>query len=200
MTKKNITNCYDEFEDNHDYSKNISIKNKEIETPKIYTIRFFHNFDFDASKYQPYFDIFEKAKENDEIIIYLNSGGGSTLTLNMFLNAMRMSRCKNITARVNYVASAAAIFALACNNIFFNENSTLMLHTFSTCVLGKSQEVESDFKHSELIIKRMNEEYLKRILSPEEIKELYNGKDFYFDENEALRRLKKYASKRNKKK
>ena len=198
MTKTNTNNC--EFEvDMYDYSKNVSFKNKEVEIPKIYTINFFHYFDSDVSKYKPYFDVFEKAKESDEIIIYFQSGGGSVSTLNMFLNAMKMSKCKNVTARVNYAASAAAIMTLACNNIIFNENSTLMLHTYSSCFWGKSQEIEADKKHNDLMCKKIIDKYCKKILSEQEIEHMHNGKDFYFDEDEAIYRLKKYSQNKNKK-
>lgn len=197
---RNTTNCDFEYEDNYDYSKNISIKNKDIEIPKIYTINFFHPFDYESIKYKSYFEVFEKAKENDEIIIYFNSPGGSITTLNLFLNAINMSKCKNITARVNYAASAAAILTLACNNIIFNSNSTLMLHTYSSVKYGKSQEIKSDFEHNDKLCKKLIDKYCKKIMSEKEIEEMHNGKDFYFDENEAISRLKKYCKNNKKKK
>ena len=199
MIKKNTNNC--DFEnDNYDYAKNVEIKNKEVKIPKIYKINFFHYFDSDVAKYKPYFDVFERAQEDDEIVIYFQSGGGSVSTLNMFLNAMKTCKCKNITAKVNYAASAAAIMTLACNNIIFNENSTLMLHTYSSFYFGKSQEIEADKKHSDLMCKKIIDKYCKKILSDQEIEQMHNGKDFYFDENEAINRLKKYTNKNRKNK
>ncbi|MCM1260608.1 MAG: ATP-dependent Clp protease proteolytic subunit [Staphylococcus sp.] len=195
MKRNEINNCNFEM-DNYDYSLNISVKNKEVETPKVYTINFFHPFDSDVAKYKPYFDIFERAKENDEIVIYFNSPGGSIKTLNMFLNAIHCCKCRNITAKVNFAASAAAIMTMACNNIVFNENSTLMFHTYSYCLWGKSQEIESDQKHADKMCKKIFEKYCSKIMSKEEIEQLYNGKDFYFDEQEALARLKKYFVKK----
>lgn len=199
MTKmENKTNNCGYEVDTFDYNLNVSVKNKEVETPKVYTINFFHPFDYDATKYKPYFDIFEKAKENDEIVIYFNSPGGSVTTLNMFLNAMSFSKCRNITAKVNFAASAAAIMVMACPNIMFNVNSTLMFHTYSSVFWGKSQEIEADQKHQDKICKKIFEKYCSRILSKSEIEELYNGKDFYFDEQEALARLKKFSSSKKK--
>lgn len=196
MTKQNtnnsVTNCCEVYDD-HDYSKNISVKNKEVEVPKIYTINFFHNFDYDINKYKPYFDVFDKAKENDEIVIYINSGGGCISTLNVFLNAIKICKCKNITARVNYAASAATILMLACDNIVFNENTELMFHTYSNILYGKSQEIGSEYKFSDEHCKKVMNKYLKKIMSDKEIEELHNGKDFYFNETEAITRLKKYT-------
>lgn len=177
-----------------DYSKNVVVKNKEIEIPKVYTIYFFHDFDYEALKYRPYFEVFEKAKADDEIIIYFNSPGGSVTTLNMFLNAMRKCKSKNITAKINHASSAAGIMALACNNIIFNHCSTLMLHAPSTWGLdGKEQELKSYVDHSVDQSKRMFGHYLKRILSDKEIEEMFNGKEFRFNEIDAIKRLKKYS-------
>ena len=198
MTKRNTTNC--DFEnDNYDYSKNVIVKNKEVKIPKIYTINFFHYFDSDVAKYKPYFDVFEKAQEDDEIIIYFQSGGGAVSTLNMFLNAMKTCKCRNITAKVNYAASCAAIMTLACNNIIFNENSTLMLHTYSSFYWGKSQEIKSSNKHDDEMCKKIINKYCKKILSEQEIEQMHIGKDFYFNEDEVVSRLKKYSQNKNKK-
>ena len=194
MNTKTGKNCLLESEnDTWDYSKNISIRLKDPDAPKIYTINFFHMVDWDATKYKPYFDVFEKAKETDEIIIYFNSPGGSVDVMNMFLNAFRTCKCKNITARINKASSAAAILALACNNIVFNTNSTMMLHTFSVWGMsGKSQELASDIKHTASVYRKMCEPYLKKIMTDSEIDAMENGKDFYFDDTEAIKRLTHY--------
>lgn len=197
---KNILEEDLDEEDLWDYSKNVSVRFRDNDAPKVYTINLFHVIDWDAIKYKPYFDVFEKARENDEIIIYLNSPGGSVETLNMFLNAIRICKCKNIIARVNDARSAAAILALACDKIMFNENATLMFHTFSMWgVHGKEQELMSEIQHSAKNYKKMVEKYLQRIMSQEEIEEMANGKDFFFNEEEATKRLVKYGkAKKNK--
>lgn len=187
------------FEYENDYSKNIVVCDKFDYIPKIYTISFFHEFDYDARKYRPYFDVFDRAKPEDTIIVYFNSGGGSIYTLNLFLNAVRRCRCHNVIARVNYAASAAALLALYCDKIEFNKDSTIMLHTFSSAQWGKSQEIEADFTHLKNNFKKMQGKILSRILSEKEIEELYNGKDFYFDEIEAFSRIQKYTKILNKK-
>ena len=198
MMNKNTgkKNC-EGYLDEDDYAKNVVVKNKEIEIPKVYTIYFFHDFDYDANKYRPYFEVFEKAKEKDEIVIYFNSPGGSVATLNMFLNAISSCKCKNITARINHASSAAGIMSLACPNLLFNHCATLMLHAPSTWGLdGKEQELKSYVDHSVEQSKRMFGHYLKRILSDKEIEEMFNGKEFRFNEIEATKRLKKYSKRK----
>lgn len=182
-----------------DYKNNIRVQDKYDYMPKIYTINFWHEFDYDASLYSSYFDVLEKAREEDEIIFYFNSGGGSIHTLNLFLNALKRCKSKYILARVNYAASAAALMALFCDNIEFNNHSTLMLHDFSTCLYGKGQEVESEFEHSKKQIRDLIRLILERILTSEELEQLFNGKDFYFDGKECIERLKRYAKNKLKK-
>lgn len=178
---------------NYDYKSNIRVQDKLDYMPKVYTINFWHEFDSDASIYAPYFDVIEKAREHDEIVFYFNSGGGDVHTLNLFLNALRRCKSEHVLARVNYAASAAALMALFCDNIEFNTNSTLMLHTYSSVEVGKGQEIESSVMHTKQEYEGLIKLICSKILSKEEIEQLLNGKDFYFNGREAIERLKKRA-------
>ena len=178
------------------YKNNIEVHNKLEYMPKIYTIKFWHEFSSDATLYNSYFEVLNKAREEDDIIFYFNSCGGSCSTLNLFINALRRCKSRNVTAVVNYAASAAALLALYCDNIILNTNSTLMLHDFSTFVLGKSQEVEADLIHTKENIHKLMRYICQKVLSEEEIEQMFNGKDFYFNEKEVMERLKKFAKKK----
>lgn len=187
--------CDEEIFTDFDYSKNITVKNKLDYTPKIYTINFWHDFD-DPRNYIPYFKVLEDAREEDVIVFYFNSPGGSVHTLNLFINALRRCKSKTVIARVNYAASAAALLALFCDNIEFNTNSTLMLHTYSSLMYGKGQEIESEMIHNKAEFEKLLRHICSKILSEEEIEQLFNGKDFYFNGEEAIKRLKIYARKK----
>lgn len=184
--------CDDEFQTDFNYKQNIIVKNKLDYVPKVYTINFFHDFD-DPRYYLYYFKVIEEAHEEDDIVFYFNSPGGDINTLNLFLNALRRCKSKNVLARVNYAASAAALLALYCDNIEFNVNATLMLHTWSGVRYGKGQEIESDLNHSKKNYESMLRYICKKILTDEEIEQMINGKDFYFDGEEAVKRLKARA-------
>ena len=185
--------CDEEIEYDFDYSKNISVKNKYDYIPKVYTINFWHDFD-DPRNYIPYFKILQEAHEEDQIIFYFDSPGGRVDTLNLFLNALRRCRSKYVLARVNYAASAAALLALYCDNIEFNTNSTLMLHTYSGGYRGKGQEVQSEVEHYGKNYNELNKYILQKILTDNEIQELLDGKDFYFTGEEAVKRMKSIAA------
>lgn len=196
MGNKN-KNCEEEVMTEFNYSKNITVKNKLDYTPKIYTINFWHDFD-DPRYYIPYFKVLEEAHEEDQIIFYFDSPGGSITTLNLFLNALRRCKSKYILARVNYAASAAALLALYCDNIEFNTCSTLMLHTYSGIAWGKGQELMSQAEHDKKTCENILRYICKKILTDSEIEELINGKDFYFTGEEAVKKLKEMAKIRNK--
>ena len=178
------------------YRNNIEIHNKLEYMPKIYTIKFWHEFSSDATLYNSYFEVLNKAREEDDVVFYFNSYGGDCATLNLFINALRRCKSKNVTAIINYAASAAAILALYCDNIILNTNSTLMLHDFSTFVIGKSQEIESDFMHVKDNMHKLLKFICQKVLSDEEIEQMFNGKDFYFNEKEVMERLKRFAKKK----
>jgi len=180
-----------------DYSKNISVKQKLDHTPKIYTINFWHEFG-DPRLYQSYFKVFDEAKEDDDIIIYFDSPGGNVTTLNLFLNALRRCKSKNILARVNHAASAAALLALYCDNIEFNTNATLMLHNYTGGFIGKGQEIKAEFEHCNKNFEELLRYICRKILTDKEIDEMINGKDFYLTGEEAIKRLKARAAEKEK--
>lgn len=194
FNKKNKA-CEDEEQFDFNYAKNISVKNKLDYTPKVYTINFWHDFG-DPKLYLSYFKVLEEAHEEDVIIFYFNSPGGSIHTLNLFINALRRCKSKTVISRVNYAASAAALLALFCDNIEFNTNSTLMLHTYSSLLYGKGQEIESEMIHNKKEFEQLLRYICSKILSEKELDELINGKDFYFSGEEAIKRLKQNASKK----
>lgn len=175
------------------YKNNIHVADKLEYMPKVYKINFWHDFSSNATLYNSYFEVLEKAREQDDIIFYFNSGGGCVSTLNLFINAIRRCKSKRVIAVVNYAASAAALLALFCDEIILNTDSTLMLHDFSTLVFGKSQEIESDFQHSKESIHKLMRFICKKVLTDEEIEQMFNGKDFYFNEKQVMERLKRYA-------
>lgn len=178
------------------YKNNIKVADKLEYMPKIYTINFWHNFSSDASLYNAYFDVLNKAREEDDVVFYFNSYGGCASTLNLFINALRRCKSKRIVAVINYAASAAALLALYCDEIILNTDSTLMLHDFSTLVAGKSQEIEADFLHTKDKLHKLMRYICQKVLTDEEIDQMFNGRDFYFGEKEVMERLKKFAKKK----
>ena len=69
-----------------------------------------------------------------------------------------------------------------------------MLHTYSGVKYGKSQEMEADMLHCKKNYESMLKYICRKILTEEEIEQLLNGKDFYFDGEEAIKRLKARAA------
>lgn len=167
--------------------------------PKRYVIKFFYDFNDDSSFHKEALNIIENARENDEIVLYFSSNGGSITTMLLFLNAINISSCKNITARINLACSAAAFLALCCNNIYFDVGGMMMFHNYSTFQAGKENEISSRMTTVTKNIRNIITNACLKIMSAKEIEEMYNGKDFWFTADEATKRLRKYTQLRKKK-
>lgn len=174
-----------------EYNYSANIITKVLRTR--YTIRFWHEFE-DIGLYKPYFDVFEKAKATDEIVIDISSWGGYGETQMSLAHMITHCECRNITAFVRVAYSAGAKLALSCPKIAFEDNASMMLHAYYQQIpYTKQQEIISRAKHFSDNFDLCADSLLRKMLSGEEVKELHNGKDFWFTRHEAIARLKKYG-------
>lgn len=177
-------------------SKNISVSDKMPYMPKIYSIKFFHEFEYESEKYLPYLEVFETARENDVIFIELSSPGGSVLTYNILADAIDRCKCRNIIAKIFYAASAGALLALKCPYIWPMECAQMMLHSMQVAnYWNDAENIQNSVNFEVDVQNNLFKPLLNKILSKEEIKELTNGKEFYFNKKEIETRINKYAGK-----
>lgn len=177
-------------------SKNISVTDKMPYMPKIYSIKFFHEFEYETDQYLPYLEVFENARENDVIFIELNSPGGSVFTYNIIADAVDRCKCRNIIAKIFYAASAGALLALKCPYIWPMECAQMMLHSMQIAnYFNDAENVQRDVNFNVEMQNTIFKPLLSKILSKEEIKDLTNGKEFYFNKKEIENRISKYANK-----
>ena len=177
-------------------SKNISVTDKMPYMPKIYSIKFFHEFEYEADQYLPYLEVFENARENDVIFIELNSPGGSALTYNILADAIDRCKCRNIIAKIFYAASAGALLALKCPYIWPMECAQMMLHSMQIAnYYNDAENIKSAVNFDVEMQNNIFKPLLSKILSKEEVKDLINGKEFYFNKKEIENRISKYANK-----
>lgn len=177
-------------------SKNISVTDKMPYMPKIYSIKFFHEFEYETDQYLPYLEVFENARENDVIFIELNSPGGSVFTYNIIADAVDRCKCRNIIAKIFYAASAGAFLALKCPYIWPMECAQMMLHSMQIAnYFNDAENVQRDVNFNVEMQNTIFKPLLSKILSKEEIKDLTNGKEFYFNKKEIESRITKYGNK-----
>ena len=153
----------------------------------------------EASDYIELVDVLRSASPNDEILIRINSGGGSLATANMVVNAIRESQAHVHGFIESTCASAATLIYLACHSYSLSEDADMMIHTSSSLYGGKEHEQHSYVTFSRKKIHKMVRNRYAGFLTEKEIENVLNGQDYYFDSEEIAERLENYTEFQQKK-
>ena len=153
----------------------------------------------EASDYIELCDVLRSASPNDEILIRINSGGGSLATANMIVNAIRESQAHVHGFIESTCASAATLIYLACHSYSLSEDADMMVHTSSSMYGGKEHEQHSYVTFSRKKIHKMVRDRYAGFLTEKEIENVLNGQDYYFDSEEIGERLESYTEFQQKK-
>ena len=145
----------------------------------------------EAEDYLELFDKIRNAGENDFIKLHINSPGGYLSTATQFLRCLQETRASVIASVEGECSSAATILLLAASSFEVSDHSTLLFHTFSSGMGGKGNELRERSKFDSSWSEKYFHDIYKDFLSKEEIDQLLEGKDFWFDADETIERLKK---------
>lgn len=134
-------------------------------------------------------NILRTAGPQDEVIIRINSRGGFVSSERMIVNAIRESQA-NVKGFIEYdcMSAATGVF-LACSAHGWGEHIQFMAHCAWWGSVGKNPDVKSQ---TEFGIKQMEEEIettYAGLLSPEEISQCNDGKEFWFGSKELEERM-----------
>jgi len=124
---------------------------------------------------------------NDNIKVIINSPGGYVSEGRAIINTLLTTGADIQTELVSQAASMAAIiFCIGGRRIIY-ENSSIMFHNFSGGIGGKGHEMKDYIKH---ITKNLEQFFRSHIigLTEDEIKQMFEGKDFWFDAKEMCKR------------
>jgi ATP-dependent protease ClpP protease subunit len=167
----------------------IKTKTKVVKTHR-YDI-YICNHIFSPNEYVDIVDVLLSSKENDEVHIYLNSGGGWCRTTTQIVNAMKYCKA-NITCHASgLVASCATWIFLAGDHFVIDDDVEFMCHYYSGGMHGKGNEIKADADFSTKYYERLFKKIYKGFLTKDEIKKLIEGKDYYFTQKQVAKRLKK---------
>ena len=137
----------------------------------------------------PLFNELIDADYNDNLFIYIHSNGGLLTELQRFEQVINDKFYGRTTTFLNPhgYSAGAFMFLLGDSRIVF-ENSSFMIHNFSSGIYGKANEMEAQHKFDSNFYKK----YYKNILGPyvteAEFDDLIKGQDFWFDSDEMLKR------------
>lgn len=127
--------------------------------------------------------------KDDEMDIYLDTGGGRLDATLRFISAIQETDGSVVVIGAGMAASAGAILFLQCPNVVVTPQMTMMLHAASYSAYGKELEVSEMVRFSEKTLKKLANDTYEGFLTALEITNLKMGKDYFFDAEEIIGRL-----------
>ena len=143
----------------------------------------------DPEYYRPMLYKIQNLGQNDEIEIIVNTPGGRLDSAISIINAIQMTDANVVGVLDNQAHSAGSLILLSCPNILVAPNSSMMLHSYSMDLVGKSQEIMANAAFNDTQIKKMMAEVYLGFLTEKELGQLFNGTDFWMNSEEVVERL-----------
>lgn len=139
--------------------------------------------------YRPTLHKMHNLGKNDDVEIIVNTYGGRLDSAISIINAIKMTEADVTGVLNNQAHSAGSLILLSCPSIFVAPNSSMMLHSWSSGVFGKSQEIMANVAFNDTQIKKMMAEVYFGFLNDKELEQLFSGVDFWMNSEETVRRL-----------
>jgi ATP-dependent protease ClpP protease subunit len=142
---------------------------------------------------KPYLDLIntlKTAEAHDTIFINLNTPGGNLNTAIQIMSAIKQSSATVITCLEGSVCSAGTLIFLSGHKFMVNPNCTFMIHNYSQWTGGKGNEIALQVKYQENYFHKLAKDVYGGFLTENEIKDVLQGKDLWFESDEVISRLK----------
>ena len=155
----------------------------------IYTVSITDNIS-DVFIYDEVLMLLENAEENDEIIFNIASYGGRLDSLLALRSGILSTKATVVGKLVSHACSAGGMLLLCCHNKIVYPNTTFHAHTASYGSYGKSADIKTQVDFETKQIEKLVHDIYEGFLDAEnEIPLLLDGKEFYFDAEETIKRL-----------
>jgi len=153
-----------------------------------YTVTIDEDF-IHPSYYRSVCNMLDHAQEGDEVIFKVSSRGGQLSGLQVLLEAIKSTEAHTVALIVGQCASAASIFVLHCDDVVVTDSADFLIHNVSYGTAGKGSDVLAHVAHVAKTSEKMIRSTYEHFLSEDEITEVLNGKELYFDSDEVRARL-----------
>jgi ATP-dependent protease ClpP protease subunit len=166
------------------YVKNTTTRNFRV---------FIDSFINEENTIHDIFDSLLDAGNNDTLELRISSPGGLVTECQQIVNIINNKFKDRSTAYIDSHASSAGAFTFcSCNKRVIYENSRLMLHNYSGGHSGKHQDMkdrlEFDTDHIISFLKSNIKVGKKGFLSKKEFKKMIEGKNYWFNADDMLKR------------
>ena len=137
-------------------------------------------------------NILRNASPQDEVVIRINSRGGSVASERMIVNAIQECQA-NVKGFIEYdcMSAATGVF-LACTEHYWADHIQFMAHTSFWGAIGKNPDIRSQTEFGITQMDSENVSTYRGLLSDEEIAELNGGKEFWFGSEELAERMEMF--------
>ena len=139
--------------------------------------------------------------ENDSVNFLINSNGGRTDSIWQIIEAMKGCRGDVAATVIGAAYSAASMLACMAPECYIADSAEFMLHTAHYGSIGTVPNVKGQTDFATKQINRLLDICYAGFLTPKELEELKNGREWWFDADEARERMLKrqlYLLKQNK--
>jgi ATP-dependent protease ClpP protease subunit len=127
--------------------------------------------------------------ENDNVNILINSSGGRTDSAWAIIEAMKGCRGDVAVTVLGAAYSAASMIACMADECYFAESSEMMLHTAHYGSINTVPNVKNQVDFTTRQINKLLDMCYTGFLTAKELAELKNGKEMWFDAEEAGKRM-----------
>jgi len=153
-----------------------------------YTVTIDEDF-IHPSYYRSVCNMLDHAQEGDEVIFKVSSRGGQLSGLQVLLEAIKSTEAHTVALIVGQCASAASIFVLHCDDLVVTDSADMMVHHVSYSTGGKNSDVLAHVAHVAKTSEKLIRNTYEHFLTEEEVTDVLNGKELYFDADEIRERL-----------
>jgi len=129
--------------------------------------------------------------ENDSVNLLVNSSGGRTDSIWQIIEAMKGCRGDVSVTVIGAAYSAASMLACMAPECYIADSAEFMLHTAHYGSIGTVPNVKGQTEFATRQINKLLDQAYKGFLTDKELDELKNGKEFWFDAEEAGKRMVK---------
>ena len=158
--------------------------------PKSYTYTVKFDRDITAPEYwQEELDTLRMAKEGDDCVLYLSTLGGSAATMAEVLHIIKHSPAHFHCVLAGTAFSAGGPIMLACDTVEVGDYAELMIHTSQNSYFSSSQGLEHFSAMNARTARKILSTCYEGFLTPDEINQALDGKEFWFDSDEIKQRL-----------
>ena len=176
---------YDEFEDNAYFPVTYSPVKAGI-----FQLYIFGPI-YHANQFIPHIEALNAAGENDIVRIHLSTPGGSLDATDTFLQSMHECEGRVIIHASGGVHSAGSVILLNATEFTLSENFNMLIHNGSFGAYGDFNKAVAQAKHSQEYMENVMRTTYEGFLTPEEIEQMLEGKDFWLGPEEFCARQEK---------